>query len=276
MRRHVSLEEISDGRLYGKNDMVRACTGDCRGCSACCGGMGNSVILDPLDIYRLTVGLGLTFEELMADKIELNVVDGVILPNLKMSTGNETCAFLDEAGRCSIHAQRPGICRLFPLGRYYMPEEEAKPMAVSGSRTEDSPQRSAGSFRTEDSPRRSAGGFRYFLQVHECPMPNKTKVKVSKWIDTPELDRYERFVNDWHYFLEDVQKRLEAEQPCAPIRQPAEDGSADGAEQPTDEEARKINLLLLKLFFARPYEEGDFYAQFEERLAFAKEALGFA
>lgn len=240
MRRQVSLEEISDGRLYGKNDMVRACTGDCRGCSDCCGGMGNSVILDPLDIYRLTVGLGLTFEELMTDKIELNVVDGVILPNLKMSTGDETCAFLDGEGRCSIHAQRPGICRLFPLGRYYMPEEAAEPMSGSGS-------------GTEDSPRRSAGGFRYFLQVHECPMPNKTKVKVSKWIDTPNVDRYERFVNDWHDFLEAVQEKLRFES-----------------------EAKKINLLLLQLFFARPYEERDFYVQFEERLAFAREALGFA
>lgn len=246
MRRQVSLEEISDGKLYEKNDMVRACTGDCRGCSDCCG-MGNSVILDPLDIWRLTVGLGLTFEELMTDKIELNVVDGVILPNLKMSTGDETCAFLDEAGRCSIHAQRPGICRLFPLGRYYLP----------------------------------TGGFRYFLQVHECPMPNKTKVKISKWIDTPEVDRYERFVNDWHDFLEAVQEKLRFESACAPGRQSAGDGADSGSEcerteQEKDEEAKRINLLLLQLFFARPYEEGDFYEQFEERLAFAEEALGFA
>lgn len=241
MRRQVSLEEISDGRLYGKNDMVRAGTGGCRDCSACCSGMGNSAILDPFDIYRLTTGLETSFEELMADKIELNVVDGVILPNLKMSTDSETCAFLDGAGRCSIHAQRPGICRLFPLGRYYMPEEIAGPAAASGSGT--------GNCR-----RRSSGSFRYFLQVHECPAPNKTKVKVSKWIDTPQLDRYERFVNDWHYFLEDVQDRLAQE---------------------SDEEKKKINLLLLKLFYIRSYEEGDFYGQFEKRLAIAGEALGF-
>ena len=111
MKRQVSLEEISDGRLYGKNDMVRAGCGGCRGCSACCSGMGNSIILDPLDVFRLTLGLGLPFEALLEDKIELNVVDGVILPNLKMSAESETCAFLDKAGRCSIHALRPGICR---------------------------------------------------------------------------------------------------------------------------------------------------------------------
>ena len=84
-------------------------------------------------------------------------------------------------------------------------------------------------------------------------MPNRTKVKVGKWIDTPQLDRYERFVNDWHYFLEDVQRQLELA---------------------ADEKAKKVNLLLLKLFFVRPYEKGDFYGQFEERLAAAREALG--
>ncbi|MDQ9892155.1 YkgJ family cysteine cluster protein, partial [Acinetobacter baumannii] len=76
------------------------------------------IILDPLDIYRLTFGLQQKFEQLLADKLELNVVDGVILPNLKMAGENEQCSFLNDEGRCSIHSIRPGICRLFPLGRY--------------------------------------------------------------------------------------------------------------------------------------------------------------
>lgn len=235
MKRQVSLEEISDGRLYSKNDMVKAGCNGCKGCSSCCSGMGNSVILDPLDIFRLTAELELTFEELMTDKIELNVVDGIILPNLKMSTGTETCAFLDKQGRCSIHAQRPGICRLFPLGRYY----EASSSGVSGN----DPVGDNTVIRT----------FRYFLQVHECPMPNKTKVKVARWIDTPNLNRYEQFVNDWHYFLEDVGERISQE---------------------NDEEVKQINLFILKLFYMRSYnKEGDFYLQFDERLVMAKEVL---
>lgn len=231
MKRQVSLEEISDGRLYSKNDMVKAGCGGCRGCSDCCCGMGNSVILDPLDIFRMTTGLGLSFEALMTDKIELHVVDGIILPNLKMSSGSEACAFLNAEGRCSIHPHRPGICRLFPLGRYYETQSAAPGTPVSA-------------------PVRT---FRYFLQVHECPMPNKTKVKVEKWMDTPNLTRYEKFVNDWHYFLEDVQDRL------------------DRADDTT---IKNANLFLLKLFYIRPYDGNeDFYRQFEERLAQAKEVL---
>ena len=30
------LQEISDGKIYGCNDMVRAACGDCAGCHACC------------------------------------------------------------------------------------------------------------------------------------------------------------------------------------------------------------------------------------------------
>ena len=54
MERNVTMAEISDGKLYSRDDMVKAGCDDCRGCSACCHGMGNSIVLDPYDVYRLT------------------------------------------------------------------------------------------------------------------------------------------------------------------------------------------------------------------------------
>ena len=116
MKRNVDMNEISDGKLYELNDLVKADCNDCKGCYACCQGMGQSIQLDPLDIYHLTTGLHTTFEQLLGSAIELNVVDGVILPNLKMSEEKDACVFLNEEGRCGVHAFRPGICRLFPLG----------------------------------------------------------------------------------------------------------------------------------------------------------------
>lgn len=117
MERDVDIKEISDGRLYSNNDMVKADCQDCVGCSACCQGMGESITLDPLDVFRLMKRLGCSFEALVQRHLELSVVDGMILPNLKMDEKSEKCTFLDENGRCSIHADRPGICRLFPLGK---------------------------------------------------------------------------------------------------------------------------------------------------------------
>ena len=115
MERDVSMEEISDGRLYGLNDLVKADCRDCRGCSRCCRDMGSSILLDPLDVFRLSEGLGASFEELLERCLELHVVDGVILPNLKMDEKRNCCVFLNDQGRCSIHSFRPGICRIFPL-----------------------------------------------------------------------------------------------------------------------------------------------------------------
>lgn len=215
MRREISLEEISDGRLYRSNDMVKADSGDCRGCSACCCGMGESIVLDPLDIHRMSQGLGQSLEQLLEKGVALHVEDGLILPHLKMCGGDERCFYLNEEGRCSIHSFRPGICRLFPLGRYYEDQD-----------------------------------FCYFLQVHECRNQNRTKVKVRKWIDTPELARYEQYVRDWHYFLKDLQEQLMTQ--------------TDGF---SEEKARKLSMYVLKQFFMIPFDaEQDFYVQFADRL----------
>lgn len=213
MKRNVSLAEISDGRLYNRNDMVKADCHGCMGCSRCCVGMGNSIILDPYDVYRFQCGLGRGLPELLAEgAAELNVVDGVVFPNLKMTGAEERCAFLDEEGRCDIHESRPGICRLFPLGRFY-----------------------------ED------GDFKYFLQTKECPAPNRSKVKVSKWIDTPNGNTNHEFVRRWHYLLSGLGERMA------------------GAEDM--DEAKRLNVRMLRIFYMKPYNpDKDFYGQFEERL----------
>lgn len=219
MERELDMTEVSDGKLYGLNDLVKAGCEDCVGCSACCRGMGNSIVLDPYDIYRLTAQRGETFEKLLAGKIELHVQDGMILPNLSMSGSKEACGFLDENGRCSIHAYRPGLCRLFPLGRFY-----------------------------------ENHSFHYFLQVNECRKENRTKVKVKKWIDTPQVKKYEECIIEWHYFLKDLQAKL--------IK--AQDAALE----------RSFNLSLLQLFFMKPYEaERDFYEQFAERMEEIRNSL---
>ena len=219
MRREVSMEEISDGKLYDLNDMVKADCHDCEGCCDCCTGMGESVILDPLDVHRLSVNLKKAPEGLMEKELELDAADGNILPHLRMTGREERCIFLNEKGRCSIHDFRPGICRLFPLGRFY-----------------------------------ENGSFRYFLQVHECKKQNRSKIKVKKWIDTPDVKRYEQFVSDWHYFLKDVQEVLYNAQDTELIK--------------------NLNLYVVNRFYIKPYEEErDFYEQFYERLEEGKQLL---
>ena len=65
MLREIDLAEVSDGKLYTNNDMAKTDCGGCMGCSDCCRGMGSSIILDPYDMYRLSTGLQMNFEELL-------------------------------------------------------------------------------------------------------------------------------------------------------------------------------------------------------------------
>jgi hypothetical protein len=125
---------------------------------------------------------------------------------------NKSCTFLDANGRCSIHEDRPGICRIFPLGRVY-----------------------------------ENGDFYYILQVNECPKKNKSKVKVSKWIDTPNLKTNQKFISDWHYFIKNVGKKV--------------------LELDDETVAKKINMEILQAFYVEKYnKEDDFYTQFYKRL----------
>lgn len=218
MERNIDINEISDGKRYGLEDMAKVECNGCKDCSACCCGMGNSIVLDPYDVYRLTTGLNCKFEELLIKKVDLNVVDGIILPNLKMEEENDSCTFLDENGRCSIHALRPGMCRIFPLGRIY-----------------------------------ENGSFQYFLQVNECKKKDRTKMKVKKWIDTPDMLKNEMFINQWHYFLKDLTN-------CMP-------DLSEGV-------VKQINMYILNVFYITLYQGSrDFYEQFEERLKIAKQFL---
>ena len=102
MLRDIDLSKISDGKLYTGSDMVKTDCRGCTGCFECCQGMGTSIILDPLDVFRLTVHLSKSFEQLLADTLELNVVDGIVLPNLKMAGEDEHCIFLGKDGRWAV------------------------------------------------------------------------------------------------------------------------------------------------------------------------------
>ena len=116
-------------------------------------------------------------EDLLNEKIELKVIDGLILLVLLMDESG-ACTFLDENGRCSIHVLRPGICRLYPLGRSW-----------------------------------ENGDFRYILQVNECTHCNGSKIKVKKWLGIPDLPAYEEYCRSWHNFLEQVRAFLDHSDP---------------------------------------------------------------
>ena len=261
MLRYDDLNEISDGRLYSENDMVKADTHGCNGCSKCCeSDMGNSIVLDPYDIYNLTKGTGRSFDDLLvAFLVELNVIDNIVLPHIKMDKG---CGFLDENKRCSIHQYRPSICRLFPLGRLYNDK-----------------------------------GFDYILQTGECIMENRSKIKVDKWLGIEDLERHTAFINKWHRFLKFERKKIfeigeragneinrlktVTEQDLIVyagivgdtevLEEKGVEGYRDrkcGAfRQDADNAEKEVMKTVLRILYMTPYDhEKEFFAQFDERM----------
>jgi len=167
------LDEISDGKLYDINDIVKADTCGCDGCSDCCHDVGDLVVLTPFDIYEMVNYLNTTFDELIGNKIELRENNKILLPYLKMNEENKKCSFLNKENRCTIHSKRPNICRLFPLGRAYQDDD-----------------------------------FKYFLQIGNCPKEDLKDVKVEKWIGIENYNENKRFILEWYKFIKALTFRL--------------------------------------------------------------------
>ena len=178
------------------------------------------------------------------------MIYGLIQPVLSMAGG--VCPYLGADGRCEIHTYRPGICRLYPLGRCW-----------------------------ED------GDFSYILQTGECTHCTGSKVKVKKWLGIPDLSRYEAYCRTWHAFLKAAQaccgtgegsmgtaqmQGTAARSTCAAQTQ----GTASGYTDAVQDRLRKIVCMqiLEKCYLAGFDTEKDFYPQFEEQLQAACHSLG--
>ncbi|MGL5313064.1 MAG: YkgJ family cysteine cluster protein [Peptostreptococcaceae bacterium] len=173
MRTINTLQEISDGKLYDIEDIAKADTCGCDGCSDCCKDVGDLVVLTPFDVYEMVSYLGVGFDELLGDKITLRENNKIKLPYLNMKGNSKDCSFLNQEGRCMIHSKRPNICRLFPLGRAYQDDT-----------------------------------FKYFLQVGNCPKEDLKDIKISEWVGIDNYDDNKRFILEWYKLIKALTFRL--------------------------------------------------------------------
>jgi uncharacterized protein len=79
----------------------------CRACSRCC--YGKRIQVNPYELARLARNLDTTTTEVIA---RFTVDGGTVLA----TRGDTGCVFLGPRG-CTVHADRPLVCRLYPLGR---------------------------------------------------------------------------------------------------------------------------------------------------------------
>lgn len=86
----------------------------CNACSRCC--HNKAIRVGPYEILRLARRLGMTTTEFIAQHTEAG---GTVLRTREEN--DAACIFLNQQG-CSVHSDRPVVCRLYPLARWVDPD----------------------------------------------------------------------------------------------------------------------------------------------------------
>lgn len=173
MKTGVYLEDISDGRIYDIDDLACVDAKGCHGCSACCEDVGDLVTLTPFDLYQIKLATGESTMTLLQKKCNL-IPDGkLFFPHLKMQGDQKRCLFLNDKNRCSIHAHRPNICRLFPLGRFY-----------------------------------DSNDLGYFLQKNACTKDDLGEIAIREWIAIHHYEENKSFLLQWYTLNKALQFRM--------------------------------------------------------------------
>jgi uncharacterized protein len=91
----------------------------------CCAAL--NLPLTPYDILRLKNRLGLSSDEFLLQHTEMRFDAHPRFPMvlLKMRVEDKKCPFVTPEG-CSIYGDRPGACRIYPIGRASMKVDQEK------------------------------------------------------------------------------------------------------------------------------------------------------
>ncbi len=100
------MDRAVDHHAQARNDAFGF---DCSRCSRCC--HDKIIQVNPYEVARLARSLGLTTRAFAEHHTE----DGLGVHLKRDAAG--ACEFLGPKG-CTVHADRPLVCRLYPLGRH--------------------------------------------------------------------------------------------------------------------------------------------------------------
>ncbi len=107
--------ELSGRRLSPDEILPFRCHPGLACFNSCCRNKRLSLL--PYDVLRLSRGLGMRSDELLAEHAELEIEPGSGWPTLRLKLRDDgRCPFVGEAG-CGVYLSRPTCCRIFPLAR---------------------------------------------------------------------------------------------------------------------------------------------------------------
>lgn len=126
------LKEIYDNLDDMTLDIDDTFSFKCRGCGKCCR-QREDILLSPKDLYRLAVYLKMTTSDVLKRYCEVYQGSDSLMPIARLISigGNNRCPFLDGR-KCRVHTFKPGVCAMYPLGRYIRkePGKENAPVEI--------------------------------------------------------------------------------------------------------------------------------------------------
>ncbi len=169
--------EMAVQPLTAKDKFSFACHKQVPCFTACCANL--TLILTPYDIVRLKTRLGLSSEEFLKKytRTETDKNHGYPVVYLEMNNdAKKRCPFVSPDG-CMVYEDRPGACRIYPLGR-----------AASKVREKE----------------KSSEFFFIIREPHCLGFNEPTEWIIEDWVTNQGLDEYNR-MND--FFMDIVTGR---------------------------------------------------------------------
>ncbi len=95
----------------------------CKECGDCCRNRKEPIILTGYDIFRIAMVLGIGMQEVLIKHTIGYIGETSKLPVVVLKQRQDGSCSLLRKGKCMVHSNKPLVCALYPLGRYYLPAE---------------------------------------------------------------------------------------------------------------------------------------------------------
>lgn len=92
---------------------------DCQMCGHCCKGRSEPIVVTGYDVFRFSKALDMSLKESISLNCEVYLGHTSHIPVCVLKERMDGSCRLMRKGKCMVQDNKPAVCALYPLGRYY-------------------------------------------------------------------------------------------------------------------------------------------------------------
>ena len=143
---------------------------ECAMCGNCCRCRSEPIILTGPDVFRIARALNTSILDVMGKNTHGNIGGQSHVPVITLAERLDGSCRLLRRGKCMVHKDKPAVCALYPLGRYFDAHDNS---------------------------------YHYFMNEHLCG--NGTKAgrtwTLQEWLDEFHIEESINMTAVWHKLL---------------------------------------------------------------------------